>query len=320
MKKTYIKYIAALIIFGSNGAVASMADTESYETVFIRTLIGSLFLAAVLFISSLSKSLKYSETDMGNGNNKNILPCGKLRFFVLKIHAALRKEQKAVLYTSLSGAAMGMSWILLFEAYDIIGVGVSSVLYYCGPVIVMALSPLIFGERLFLKKVFGFAAVIAGAFSVNFGLGETLGAWAVFCGLASAFMYAVMVIFNKKAGSDLGMAGQVIQLFSAFLTVFIFLAIKGGLIFEITKGSFIHLAILGIFNTGIGCLLYFSSISRLPVQTVAICGYLEPLSALLFSVLLLGESISHFQFLGAVLVLGGAFYAEFSKNREPVRQ
>ena len=152
MKKTYIKYIAALIIFGSNGAVASMADTESYETVFIRTLIGSLFLAAVLFISSLSKSLKYSETDMGNGNNKNMLPCGKLRFFVLKIHAALRKEQKAVLYTSLSGAAMGMSWILLFEAYDIIGVGVSSVLYYCGPVIVMALSPLIFGERLFLKK------------------------------------------------------------------------------------------------------------------------------------------------------------------------
>lgn len=45
--------------------------------------------------------------------------------------------------------------------------------------------------------------------------------------------------------------------------------------------------LLDIVNTGIGCYFRFSSIGDLPVQTVAICGYLEPLSALLFSTVLL---------------------------------
>jgi drug/metabolite transporter (DMT)-like permease len=63
-------------------------------------------------------------------------------------------------------------------------------------------------------------------------------------------------------------------------------------------------------NTGIGCYLYFSSISNLPVQTVAVCGYLEPLSAVLFAVVFLHESMTLLQTVGAVLILGGAVYGE----------
>ncbi|MDR3599108.1 MAG: EamA family transporter [Desulfosporosinus sp.] len=46
------------------------------------------------------------------------------------------------------------------------------------------------------------------------------------------------------------------------------------------------------------------------MQTVAICGYLEPLSALLFSTALLGEKLSFIQIVGAVLILGGAAFGE----------
>ena len=74
-------------------------------------------------------------------------------------------------------------------------------------------------------------------------------------------------------------------------------------------------------NTGIGCYLYFSSIGRLPVQTVAICGYLDPLSAVLFSVLILRETMSPWQMAGAALVLGGAVLAEdFGKNARPLAE
>jgi len=44
MKRAYSKYIAALLLFGSNGIVASHISLSSYEIVFTRTLIGSLFL------------------------------------------------------------------------------------------------------------------------------------------------------------------------------------------------------------------------------------------------------------------------------------
>ena len=69
---------------------------------------------------------------------------------------------------------------------------------------------------------------------------------------------------------------------------------------------------LGLVNTGLGCYLYFSAIGRLRVQTVAVCGYLEPLSAVLFSILFLGETLRLPQVLGAVLILGGALWGELS--------
>jgi drug/metabolite transporter (DMT)-like permease len=50
---------------------------------------------------------------------------------------------------------------------------------------------------------------------------------------------------------------------------------------------------------------------RLPVQTVAICGYLEPLSALLFSAAFLGETLGAAQWAGAALILGGAAFGEW---------
>ena len=67
---------------------------------------------------------------------------------------------------------------------------------------------------------------------------------------------------------------------------------------------------LGCVNTGLGCLVYFSVISRLPVTQVAVFGYLEPLSALLFSCLFLGERLTPMQLAGTLLILAGIAYAE----------
>lgn len=67
----------------------------------------------------------------------------------------------------------------------------------------------------------------------------------------------------------------------------------------------------GVVNTGFGCWLYFSSIGALPVQTVSVCGYLEPLSAVFFSVLLLHEALTPARWIGAAMILGGAMLAEF---------
>ena len=70
---------------------------------------------------------------------------------------------------------------------------------------------------------------------------------------------------------------------------------------------------LALLNTGIGCYFYFSSFSVLPVQTVAVCGYLEPLSAIFFSVIFLHEAMLPLQWLGAALIIGGAILSECIK-------
>jgi drug/metabolite transporter (DMT)-like permease len=79
--------------------------------------------------------------------------------------------------------------------------------------------------------------------------------------------------------------------------------------------SIFPILLLGIVNTGVGCYLYFSSIPRLPAQTVAIWGYLEPVSALAFSAVWLNERFSFLQFIGTALILGGAAFGEFYPGR-----
>ena len=74
---------------------------------------------------------------------------------------------------------------------------------------------------------------------------------------------------------------------------------------------------MGLINTGAGCYLYFSTLNMLPVRTVSVVGYLEPLSAVLFSVMLLHESFGFLEAFGAALILGGAAAAECGKL--PVR-
>lgn len=209
---------------------------------------------------------------------------------------------------------MGASWMLLYEAYARIGVSVASLLYYCGPVIVMVLSPLIFKEQLTLYKIVGFFVVLCGVFFVNGNMlnenGDTLG---LLCGLFSAVMYALMVIFNKKAADISGLENAMFQLSVSFITVAVYTGFKQGFTIDISSVRILPVIILGLLNTGVGCYFYFSSIGKLPVQSVAICGYLEPLSAVLLSCFLLKKTMLPMQMIGAVLILGGAVFSELFK-------
>lgn len=282
--KAIFKYITALLLFGSNGIVAKQIALSSYEIVFTRTLIGAIFLA-LIFIASKQK----------------------VRFWGDKRH---------FLFLVISGVAMGVSWVFLFEAYAQIGVSLATLTYYCGPVIVMILSPLIFSEKMTAAKLIGFLAVVLGMLCVN---GQALlqgrASWGLVFGVLAAVMYAFMVIFNKKAASITGLENPLWQLIISFLTVAIFLGLKQGLSIHIPPGSLLPILLLGIVNTGIGCYFYFSSIGDLPVQTVAILGYLEPLSALFFSAAFLAESLSVLQLAGAILILGGAAFGELFRSK-----
>nr|WP_315019591.1 DMT family transporter [uncultured Aminipila sp.] len=279
MGKVYFRYIFALLLFGSNGIVASYISLNSYEIVFLRTLIGSLFLITVFVITK-----------------------GKLRRL---------QNKKDFIYLIISGTAMGASWMFLYEGYRQIGVSMATLAYYCGPVIVMILSPVMFREKMTGTKLLGFLAVIIGMLCVN---GQSLSqgrpSWGLICGILSAIMYAIMVVFNKKAVSITGLENSMYQLFISFITVAIFIGLKQGFSVHIIQGNLMPILLLGVVNTGIGCYLYFSSIGGLPVQTVSICGYLEPLSALIFSAAILGEKLSPVQIVGAVLILGGAAFGE----------
>lgn len=279
MKSTYFKYIFALLLFGSNGIWANLIDLNSYEIVLFRTFIGSLFL---MFIFFLKKE--------------------KLTFYQYK---------KQFGYLTASGIATGVSWLFLYEAYQEVGVSLASLTYYCGPVIVMVLSPFLFHEKLTKAKSIRFIAVLVGIFLINgTAFHNDKNSWGLFCGSMSAICYSLMVIFHKKVKKITGLENSMLQLFISFVTVAVFVVIKQGASIHFPSETIVPMLVLGLVNTGIGCYFYFSSIGHLPVHAVAICGYLEPLSAVLFSVIFLNELLLPIQMIGAILIIGGAICGE----------
>lgn len=289
-RMSYIKYVGSLLLFGTNGIVASHIDLESYYIVLLRAFWGGAFLLTLYII-------------------------GKQKFtFMNKGSAASYKKDYLCLL--ISGVTMGASWMFLYEAYDRIGVGIASLLYYCGPVIVMALSPAFFKEKITFSKLIGFTAVLCGIFLVNGQSSEKINVWGIVCGCVSALTYSIMVISNKMSKGITGMENTILQLFFGFLTVSVFIMLKNGFtIISFKPSGIVWILILGILNTGGGCYLYFSSIGKLPVQSVAVLGYSEPLSAVILSVIILGETMQPLQIVGAVLIIGGAIFSECFKIR-----
>ena len=284
-KTALMKYLCALLLFGLNGIVAGHIPLTSYEIVFLRTLIGSVLLILLFFLRK--------------GN----------------LHPKVNKRD--TLFVIFSGIAMGASWMFLYEAYQQIGVSLASLLYYCGPVFVMILSPLLFKEKLTVQKAAGFVIVLIGIVLVNGKLAVGTGSrWGLFCGAMSAILYCIMVTLNKQSGQITGMENAVIQLTVSFLTVAVFIGVKQGFVIHVPAAAWPWILVLGIVNTGIGCYLYFAPLSELPVQTVALCGYLEPLSAVCFAALLLGERMTALQMIGAACIIGGAMLAEWMEGRK----
>ena len=57
--------------------------------------------------------------------------------------------KKDIPLLAISGMAMGVNWILLFEAYRYTTVSVATLSYYFAPVIVTIVSPILFKEKLY---------------------------------------------------------------------------------------------------------------------------------------------------------------------------
>ncbi|MEG0987389.1 MAG: DMT family transporter [Clostridium sp.] len=276
------RYILSLLIFGTNGVVASFIPLTGAEIVLTRTILGSAFLMGVFVLL------------------KN------------KLHVTEMKRQWK--WMLISGASMAFSWVCLFEAYDSAGVSIATLEYYCGPVIVMALSPLLFKEKLTSIKVAGITCVIIGMVCIN-GSGITgttgLSSAGLLYGVLSAVFYAVMIISNKKIQNLSGLELTMAQLIIAGILVAPYVALMHNGPLSLGIEAILAIIFLGIVNSGLACFLYFSSIHELPAQTVALCSYIDPLSTLLFSALFLNERLSTVHAIGAVLILGGAALGEF---------
>ena len=219
----------------------------------------------------------------------------------------------------ISGMAMGINWILLFEAYKYTTVSVATLSYYFAPVLVTVVCPILFREKMGAKQWLCFAMTTLGIVLIT-GIGDLSGGSnhlkGILFGLSAAVLYATVILLNKFIKGVEGIQRTVLQFWAAIVILVPYVAFSGGMTLQKLDGlGWVCLLIVGLIHTGITYCLYFSALKELPGQEAAILSYIDPLVAVLISVFVLGEQMTAVQIVGGVLILGFTLWNEIQPKQ-----
>ena len=131
---------------------------------------------------------------------------------------------------------------------------------------------------------------------------ETAGITGILFGLGAAVFYAAVILLNKFIKNVAGIQRTILQMLAAVVTLLPYVALS--------SGFNLNLLTVGLFHTGITYCLYFSALKDLTGQEAAILSYIDPLVAVIISVLLLGEPMTLMQLIGGALILGFTLWNE----------
>ncbi len=282
-RRSVIMIVASMLIFGTIGLFRRYIPCSSAFLAFIRGILGGLLL---LVFTRIRKK------DTGE-----------------------KLPQQAMIWLAVSGAVIGINWMLLFEAYNHTTVAVATLCYYMQPTIVMLVSPLLFRERLTKRKAICAVIAVIGMVLVS-GVIESGGAGTgnlkgVLLGLGAAVCYASVIIMNKKITGVDAYRKTTIQLLCAGLVMVPYMLLTDGFgKTEFSAGTIALLVIVGIVHTGFAYVLYFGSMDGLKAQSIAMLSYIDPVTALLLSALVLREPLSAAGIVGAIMILFSAVFAE----------
>ena len=275
--------IASMTIFGTLGIFVRNISVSSGELALYRAVLAALLIAAFLLVT------------------KQQIPFSNIK-----------KEVPLLLA---SGVAMGINWILLFEAYKYTTVSVATLSYYFAPVIVTVVCPVLFKEKLTVKQIVCFVMSTLGLILIT-GIGDIGGGSdivGIMFGLGAAVFYATVVLLNKFIKNVEGIHRTFLQFLSAIVILVPYVLATSGVTLGTLNGiGWVNLLIVGLIHTGVTYCKYFSSLKELPGQKAAILSYIDPLVAVFISVTILGETMTLWQVAGGMLILGFTLWNEIA--------
>ncbi len=275
--------IASMTIFGTLGPFVRHISVSSGELALYRAVLAAILIAVFLLITGQK------------------IPFAKIKRKVPLLLA--------------SGIAMGINWIFLFEAYKYTTVSVATLSYYFAPVIVTAACPILFKEKLTAKQIICFIMSTLGLVLIT-GIGDVNGKTdliGILFGLGAAVFYATVILLNKFIKNVEGIHRTFLQFLAAIVILIPYVMFTGGITLGSLDGiGWINLLIVGLIHTGVTYCMYFSSLKELPGQKAAILSYIDPLVAVLISVTVLKETMTLWQIIGGILILGFTLWNEIS--------
>ncbi len=279
--KQLLALITSMTIFGTLGIFSKHIPLPSGVIALVRAVIGVIFLAAVMLAIGRKPDMQ-----------------------------AIRKN---LLNLVISGVCLGANWILFFEACKQTTVATATLSYYLAPTILVIASAFIFSEKITKKRVLCMLVTLMGMVLVSGVIGgaEGVRGIGILLGIAAAFLYATVVIFNKLLRDMNAFDKTAVQFLVSSVVLIPYV-----LIFEriepqaLDAKAIIGTLIIGIIHTGLAYALYFGAATALPSTTVAIYSYIDPVVSILAATLIFREPLGVQGIIGAVLIIGTALLSE----------
>lgn len=282
MNRSYLMSITSMLIFGTIGIFRRYIPLSSALLAFSRGILGGLCLLVFMHLTHRKKE---------------------------------RVGKKNLILLIITGALIGLNWIFLFESYNYTTVSVATMCYYMQPTIVILVSPFFLKEKLPPKKLICAFLAVVGMFLIS-GMADGGGIdrsdmTGILYGLGAAALYASVIILNKKISVEDAYQRTMIQLFAASFTVVPYILLTEDISsVSLSAESVLMVLIVGIVHTGIAYAMYFGSMKGLRAQSIAVISYIDPVFALILSALVLGETLTAWGIIGAVLIMLSALLSE----------
>jgi len=205
---------------------------------------------------------------------------------------------RSLRYPIILGCISCINTFTFFYAFKNTTIANAVLTHYTAPIIVAFLAPFILKEQITRKIVAVILMASAGLWIMLDGFSiEKDQMMGIFAGLVSGIAYAMIVIFLRMHSKKFN---PLILAFFANLTIILLLA---PFIREFPMHALWSYLFMGIIHSTIAPVLYYRGLQDVTANRAAVLGYLEPVCAILISMIFLYEMPGIHSIAGGMLII-----------------
>ena len=205
---------------------------------------------------------------------------------------------KKLKYPIILGLVSLVNTFTYFYAFKHTTIANAVLTHYTAPAIVAFLAPFFLKEKITIKIIFVIIIASIGLWIMldGFSLKESQIA-GIIAGLISGLAYAIIIIFLRIHSQNFN--PLVLSFFTNITIAILFLPF----IREFPLHSLWSYLFMGIVHSTIAPILYFKGLQYVTANKAAVLGYLEPVCAILLSMIFLKEIPGIYSILGGMLII-----------------
>lgn len=277
----------AMVLSGTMGWFVMLADIPVFNVVFFRCLLGAFGLSAYCY----------------------------WRGYWTRPSLSIRQ----IVMLMLGAITLIANWCFLFTAYRLTSIGITTVVYNVQPFLLLIASFIVWREKpsplsiAWLLLAFVGLLILAMPWSEPSSTEHFLG---IACAIAAALLYAASTLLTKSLSQ--AMRPELIAVGHMTMGILIFLPLYDFHHLPGTISQSLAILVLGFVHSTLMYVLLYGAYQKAATTSIAILGFIYPLTAVVVDFVAYGEVLGVGQVIGGVMIATSAIC--YSARINPLRK